>query len=85
MYAALGMSARATLQPVRAKVGFRRALVACSNAYATLISAGSDQAGPKKEIPAGNPCTRPAGTVTWGYPATAGGVEQPPAALSPLM
>ena len=53
-------------------------MVACSNAYANLISAGSLHARPKNEIPTGNPKTSPAGTLILGYPATAAAVELPP-------
>jgi hypothetical protein len=41
-------------------------------------SIGSAQALAKKDIPTGSPCTMPAGTVIWGYPATALAVEYPP-------
>jgi hypothetical protein len=54
------------------------ALVVCSNAYASLISVGSLQARPKKEIPIGSRETYPAGTVMLGYPATAAADEDPP-------
>ncbi len=37
--------------------GARRTLVACSNAYAIAISAGSCHAPAKSDIPTGNPCT----------------------------
>jgi hypothetical protein len=43
-----------------------RNFVACSNAYASLISVGSLQALPKKEMPTGRPKKYPAGTVTLG-------------------
>ena len=43
-----------------------RAVVACSNAYASLISFGSLQAQPKKEIPIGSPKINPMGTVDVG-------------------
>ena len=54
------------------------AIVACSNAYANLISVGSLQARPKNAIPTGKPATNPAGTVMLGYPATAAGLELAP-------
>src|SRR5271165_2068843 len=65
--------------------GSRLACVVCSKPYAILSSVGSLHGTPKNEMPAGRPCTNPAGTVMCGYPATAGGVEQPPFALSPLI
>ena len=36
------------------------------------MSVGSLQARPKNDSPTGRPCTSPAGTVMFGYPATAG-------------
>ena len=35
------------------------------------MSVGSLHARPKNDSPTGNPCTSPAGTVMFGYPATA--------------
>src|SRR6202050_4156564 len=64
--------------------GGLRALVTCSNAYASLISVGSLHALPKNEIPTGKPATNPAGTVMWGYPAIAAGLELDPRAGSPF-
>ncbi len=49
------------------------------------MSVGSLQARPKNESPTGNPEMNPMGTVMWGYPATAGGVESPPRSWSPSM
>ena len=46
--------------------GFRRALVACSNAYASLISVASLFLPAKNERPTGKPNAIPAGTVTCG-------------------
>src|SRR4029453_16835855 len=46
--------------------GGRRALVACSNAYASLRSVGSLQARPMNVSPTGSPSTWPAGTLTSG-------------------
>src|SRR6266511_5350521 len=54
-------------------LGCRRNWVACSNAYASLIRAGSCQAPAMKEMPTGKPKIKPAGTVICGYPATAAG------------
>src|SRR3990172_7096474 len=54
-------------------LGCLRNCVACSKAYANLISVGSCQALEKNEMPTGRPKIYPAGTVIWGYPATAGG------------
>src|SRR6185369_89271 len=55
---------------VRSEVGVnaggRRCFVACSYAYASLISSGSLQARPKNEIPTGKPRKKPAGTVMCG-------------------
>ena len=57
--------------------GRRRAPAADSNAWANRISFLSSHAPPKNERPIGSPSTYPAGTVTCGYPATAGADEQP--------
>ena len=46
--------------------GTRRALVACSKANARLISVGSLNALPMKEMFTGRPKLNPAGTVTIG-------------------
>ena len=46
--------------------GTLRTFVACSKAYASLISVGSLHAGPMKESPTGNPKAWPAGTVMLG-------------------
>src|SRR5574337_959742 len=54
-------------------LGGFRTWVACSKAYASLISLGSCHAPAKNEMPTGNPKTNPAGTVMCGYPATAAG------------
>ena len=43
-----------------------RAVLACLNAYASLLSFGSLQARPKKEIPIGSPKINPMGTVDVG-------------------
>src|SRR4029079_15067997 len=64
-------------------VGARRFFVACSNAYASLKSGGSLHPRPIKPTPTGSPKTNPAGTVMWGYPATAAIVELPPVSWSP--
>src|SRR5579871_661039 len=84
MVQAVGHAIHAGNAAVGRNRGGRRALVNCSNAKASLISVGSLQAGPKKEIAAGRPCTNPAGTVICGYPATAGSVEQLPVSWSPF-
>src|SRR5579859_645351 len=63
---------------VAAKPGALRSLVACSNANAILMSVGSLHARPKNEIPTGMPWTNPAGTLRFGYPATAAALELPP-------
>ena len=47
-------------------LGGRRCFVACSNAYAIFMSAGSLHALPKNEIPIGKPKTKPAGTLMFG-------------------
>ena len=47
------------------------------------MSTGSLQARPKNEMPTGRPKTNPIGTVMWGYPAMAAGVELPPTSWSP--
>jgi sporulation protein YlmC with PRC-barrel domain len=52
--------------------------VSCSNPYAILISVGSLHARPKNEMPTGSPKTNPAGTLIFGYPATAAAFELPP-------
>src|SRR6266496_4748661 len=65
--------------------GARRALVACSNEYASLIKVGSLQARPKNEIPTGSPDKNPTVTLMLGYPATAAAFELPPATWSPLI
>src|SRR5439155_265096 len=44
-------------------LGGRRCFVACSNAYAIFMSAGSLHTLPKNEIPIGKPKTKPAGTL----------------------
>src|ERR1700682_673001 len=54
------------------------AFVACSNPYASRINTGSLHARPKNEIPTGKPNTNPAGTLMFGYPATAAGADLPP-------
>ena len=59
-------------------LGAFRARVACSNAYAILINVGSLHARPKNETPTGIPKTNPAGTLIFGYPATAASDELPP-------
>ena len=46
--------------------GTFRAFVACSNAYASLMSVASVHAVPKKLTPIGRPATSPAGTVMLG-------------------
>src|SRR2546427_4691806 len=63
--------------------GDLRNFVACSNAYASLISVGSLHARPKNEIPTGRPKAKPAGTLMFGYPATAAALELPPPKWSP--
>src|SRR5439155_6112213 len=64
--------------------GGRRAVVACSSAYASLISIGSPYGRPMNDTPTGRPKTKPTGSVTLGYPATAAGVELLPRKWSPL-
>ena len=51
---------------VRANVGGRRWWVACSYAYASLMSVASLQARPKNDTPRGSPCSNPIGTVICG-------------------
>src|SRR5215471_20127008 len=49
--------------------GGRRWFAACSKAYASRISVGSDQARPRNVMPDGNsPRTKPIGTVIAGNP-----------------
>src|SRR5262245_55023759 len=63
---------------VGGNAGGRRCFVACSKAYASLISSASLHARPMNERPTGWPNAYPAGTVIDGYPATAAGVVLEP-------
>src|SRR3546814_355685 len=54
----------------RKRGGFR-ALVACSNEYASSTSRGSLHAGPMNTTPTGKPWLSPIGTVMLGVPAAA--------------
>src|SRR5690606_7925093 len=56
---------------VGGKRGGLRALVACSNEYASSTSRGSLHAGPMNTIPTGRPWLSPIGTVMLGVPAAA--------------
>src|SRR3954468_23838201 len=58
--------------------GFCRAFTSCSNPYAIFRSTASLHARPKNEIPTGSPKINPAGTLIFGYPATAVAFELPP-------
>src|SRR5437867_3285598 len=49
-----------------ANVGGRRALDACSYAYASFNNVGSLHARPMNDNPTGSPCTSPIGTVMCG-------------------
>src|SRR5438067_7670770 len=66
------------------KRGGLRALVARSYAEAMPSRRASDQGRPTKLTPTGSPEANAAGTVTWGYPATAAGVVKLPALGSPF-
>ena len=65
-----GVAHRDVLQRETSAVGRNRggflARLACSYAYANLMSFGSLQARPKNDTPTGMPNTKPAGTVTLG-------------------
>src|SRR3954469_12410606 len=64
-------------------VGALRCFVACSYAYASLISVGSLHARPKNDKPTGRALASPIGTVMCGYPATAVTVDGPGADAVP--
>src|SRR6266511_11875 len=65
--------------------GACRTLVPCSNPWASLMSVGSSHCLPMKLMPTGSSSnTKPAGTVTFGKPATAAGVELAVRKWSPL-